>query len=95
VVSYNTNEYRQAPGIIVGCGLMEQKKLVVEILGDALAGSIQYGSSRTVGAKEGYLNFIADDPGYRDFLPADIQEKFNAFMNDIRSGKVDYTVPPL
>ncbi|GHV95929.1 BMP family ABC transporter substrate-binding protein [Spirochaetia bacterium] len=95
VVSYNTNEYQQAPGIIVGCGLMEQKKLVMEILGDALAGSIQYGSSRTVGAKEGYLNFIADDPGYRDFLPADIQEKFNAFMNDIRAGKVDYTVPPL
>ena len=95
VVWYNTNEYSQAPGVIVGCGLMEQKKLVMEILAGALAGNIQYGTSRTIGAKEGYLNFIADDPLYRDSLPAGIREKFDAFMDDIRAGRVDYTVPPL
>jgi simple sugar transport system substrate-binding protein len=95
VVFHNTNEYALAPGIIVGCGLMEQKKLVEEILTDVLAGKIQYGSSRTVGAKDGYLNFIADDPGYINFLPADIQEKFNAFMDDIRAGLIDYTAPSL
>jgi simple sugar transport system substrate-binding protein len=94
VVCYNTNEYSRAPGFIVGCGLMEQKKLVMEILAEKLAGKIQYGESRTVGAKEGYLNFIADDPGYLG-LPADIREKFNAFMDDIRAGRVSYTIPPL
>ena len=95
VVWYNTNEYAQAPGVIVGCGLMEQKKLVMEILSDALAGKIQYGSSRTVGAKEGYLNFIDDDPFYGDSLPAGIREQFGAFMNRIRAGSVDFSVPPL
>jgi simple sugar transport system substrate-binding protein len=95
VVCYNTNEYAQAPGVIVGCGLMEQKKLIMEILSDALAGKIQYGSSRTVGAKEGYLNFIDDDPLYRDSLPSGIREQFGAFMNQIRAGGVDFTVPPL
>jgi simple sugar transport system substrate-binding protein len=95
VVSYNTSEYAQAPGVIVGCGIMEQKKLIMEILADALAGKVQYGQARTVGAKEGYLNFIADDPGYRDYIPADIQQKFDGFMNDIRAGRIDYTAPPL
>ncbi|GHV42671.1 BMP family ABC transporter substrate-binding protein [Spirochaetia bacterium] len=95
VVFHNTNEYKLAPGVIVGCGLMEQKKLTEEILADVLAGKIQYGTSRTVGVKEGYLNFIAGDPGYTGSLPRDIQEKFNAFMNDIRAGRVPYTVPPL
>ena len=94
VVCFNTNEYSLAPGVIVGCGIMEIKKLVIEILTDVLAGKIQYGVSKTVGAKEGYLDFIADDPGYRD-LPADIREKFDAFMNDIRLGRISYTVPPL
>jgi simple sugar transport system substrate-binding protein len=94
-VFFNTGEYKEAPGYIIGCGLMEQKKLVKEILGDALAGNIQYGTARIVGAKEGYLNFIDDDPGYLNYLPEDIQEKFNAFMNDIRAGRVEYTVPPL
>jgi simple sugar transport system substrate-binding protein len=95
VVFYNTGEYDQAPGVIVGCGLMEQKKLVMEILSDALAGKIQYGVSRTVGAKEGYLDFIAGDPGYRDYLPADIREQFDAFMDDIRAGRLEFSVPPL
>jgi simple sugar transport system substrate-binding protein len=95
IVWHNTNEYRQAPGIIVGCGFMGQKKLTAEILADALAGRISYGSSRTVGIREGYLDFIADDPGYTASLPQEIRDKFDSFMNDIRAGRIGYTVPSL
>jgi simple sugar transport system substrate-binding protein len=95
VVFHNTNEYSLAPGVIVGCGLMEQEKLVREILSDALEGKVQYGVSRTVGVKEGYLGFAADDPGYTNSLPQSIRDKFNAFMDDIRAGRVAYTTPPL
>jgi simple sugar transport system substrate-binding protein len=95
VVFHNTNEYRLAPGVIVGCGLMEQEKLVREILSDALEGKVQYGVSRTVGLREGYLGFAADDPGYTDSLPQDIRDKFDAFMDDIRAGRVVYTTPPV
>ena len=95
VVSYNTNEYRLAEGIVVGCGVMRQKKLTMEILDKALAGEITYGISETIGIKEGYLDFIADDPGYRDNLPPDIRRRFETFLNDLRSGRIDYTIPPL
>jgi simple sugar transport system substrate-binding protein len=95
VVFHNTNEYRLAPGVIVGCGLMEQEKLVQEILSDALEGKLQYGVSRTVGLKEGYLGFASDDPAYTNALPQDIRDKFNAFMDDIRAGRVAYTTPSL
>jgi simple sugar transport system substrate-binding protein len=94
-VNFNTNDYSQAPGLIVGCGIMEQKKLVLEILGDVLAGKMQYGTGKTVGVEEGYLNFIFGDFGYRESLPAEIQEQFATFMDDLRSGRVAYTVPPL
>jgi len=94
-VNFNTNDYSQAPGFIVGCGKMEQKKLVKEILADALAGKINYGNSKTVGVKEGYIDFISDDPGYRDYVPAEIQKKFNSFMDDFRAGRIEYTVPAL
>jgi simple sugar transport system substrate-binding protein len=94
-VSFNTNEYNLAPGFIVGCGIMQQKKLVKEILADVLTGKVQYGTTRTVGVKEGYLDFIFDDPGYRDYLPAELQKQFDAFMDDLRAGRVNYTVPPL
>ncbi|MDR0670309.1 MAG: BMP family ABC transporter substrate-binding protein [Treponema sp.] len=95
IVWYNTNEYNLAPGVIVGCGFMGQKKLTEEILADAVAGKIRYGSSRTVGVKEGYLDFIDDDPDYIASLPQDIRDRFGAFMNDVRAGRIAYTVPPL
>jgi simple sugar transport system substrate-binding protein len=95
VVWHNTNEYQLAPGVIVGCGLMEQKKLTEEILADALAGKINYGSSRTVGIREGYLDFIADDPAYAAALPQDIRDAFAVFIGDIRAGRISYTIPPL
>jgi simple sugar transport system substrate-binding protein len=95
VVYHNTNEYAAAPGVILGCGLMEQKKLVIEILEDVMAGKIQYGTSRTVGVREGYLDFIANDPGYTNYVPQDVQQKFNTFMADIKAGKIPYTLPSL
>ncbi|MDR2134818.1 MAG: BMP family ABC transporter substrate-binding protein [Treponema sp.] len=95
VVFHNTNEYGLAPGVIVGCGIMEQKKLTEEILSDVLAGKIRYGTCVTIGVKEGYLGFIADDPGYYDHVPAPVREKFDSFMKDIRAGRVDYAIPPL
>jgi simple sugar transport system substrate-binding protein len=93
VVYHNANEYAMAPGVIIGCGIMEQKKLVQEILADVLAGNIQYGVSRTVGVKEGYLNFIADDPHYINALPQNIRDTFAVFMDDIRAGRIVYTIP--
>ncbi|MDR0602267.1 MAG: BMP family ABC transporter substrate-binding protein [Treponema sp.] len=95
VVFHNTNEYGSAPGVIVGCGIMEQKKLTMEILADALEGKVQYGTSRTVGVREGYLNFIDNDSGYTEYVPPEIREKFDAFMDDIRAGRETYPVPPL
>jgi simple sugar transport system substrate-binding protein len=95
IVWYNTNEYRQAPGIIVGCGLMEQKKLTLEILDDVLAGKMQYGIAQTVGFKEGYLGFASDDPLYIASLPDEIRIKFQLFLDDLREGRVTYTTPSL
>jgi simple sugar transport system substrate-binding protein len=95
VVYHNTNEYAAAPGVIVGCGIMRQKKLVREILASVLDGTIRYGTAETVGIREGYLDFITDDPGYREYLPEAIREKFERFLADMRAGNIAYTLPPL
>ena len=79
IVSYNANEYHLAPGFIVGCGFMEIRKLVIEILEKALAGEIEYGTNQTIGLKEGYLGFEFNGAGYRE-LPDDIKERFERYM---------------
>jgi len=95
IVWYNNNAYFQAPGFIVGCGILEQKKLVMEILQDVVAGNIEYGVSQTIGVKEGYIGFVFDDPGYLENLPLEVRERFESFMNDFRSGRISYTIPSL
>ncbi|MGB4405554.1 MAG: BMP family ABC transporter substrate-binding protein [Sphaerochaeta sp.] len=95
IVFHNSNEYKNAPGYVVGCGSMEQKKLTKEILKNALGGTIEYGTASIVGAQEGYLGFFADDPAYTNNLPESIRVQFNAFMDDIYKGKIAYTLPAL
>jgi len=95
IVWYNINAYSLSPGVIVGCGIMEQKKLIMEILGDVLSGKIQYGISQTLGVKEGYINFLLDDSGYKNYIPSDIREKFEKFLSDFKSGLINYNIPSL
>jgi len=83
VVWYNADAYNLAPGNITGCGIMEQKKLIMEILDDVLAGRMQYGISQSLGVKEGYLGFIFNNPSYEN-LPADIRLKFEIFFNNLQ-----------
>ena len=80
IVCFNSNSYNLAPGIIVGCGIMEQQKLTIEVLGDIVNGRVEYGKAQTIGVENGYLGFIFDDRGYYNYLPAQIREKFETFM---------------
>jgi simple sugar transport system substrate-binding protein len=95
IVWYNTNGYNLAPGLVVGCGTLEQKKLVMEILGSVLEDKIEYGEAETLGIKEGYIDFIFNDPYFQNALPAEIRDKMSKFMDDFRSGRINYTIPPL
>ncbi len=95
IVWYNTNVYNLAPGVVVGCGIMEQKKLVKEILAKAQAGDIQYGVSEMLGVKEGYISFDTKDPMYIQSLPENIRAKFENFLDDLKAGRINYTVPKL
>ncbi|MCL2271211.1 MAG: BMP family ABC transporter substrate-binding protein [Treponema sp.] len=83
IVWYNTSVYDLAPGIILGCGIMEQKKLVMEILSEAVSGKIEYGISQTIGVKEGYLAFDFNNPLYKTGLSSGIRQKFEKFMEEL------------
>jgi simple sugar transport system substrate-binding protein len=95
IVYHNTNEYASAPGHVVGCGSMEQKKLVKEVLSDVLSGTVAYGTASIVGLQEGYLGFFFDDPLYQKTLPESIRTEFASFMQRLQSGDISYTLPAL
>jgi len=94
-VFFNLNEYSQAPGFIVGSGMMMQRELTREAIANFVENNIPFGTSVELGVREGYIDFIFDDPGFRNHVPADIQEKMANFMDDFRAGRIEFTVPPL
>jgi simple sugar transport system substrate-binding protein len=95
VVSHNISEYETARGVIVGCGVIEQKRLVEEILAEALARRTAWGTAKTVGIKDGYVSFDSGNAGYTAYIPEEIRKKFGAFLSDMKAGKIAYTLPPL
>jgi len=82
IVWYNIDAYALAPDVIVGCGLMEQKKLTIEVLNSVKNGTVQYGNAEVLGIGDGYLGFVFDNNAYTE-LPKNIREKFEDFMNNL------------
>ena len=80
--------YKLAPGTVIGCAVLRQEKLVYERVKTLLAqgpGSKLYGTADIVGAKEGYVDFAADDPSYQN-LPASVRAALDAQVAKLKSG---------
>jgi simple sugar transport system substrate-binding protein len=82
VVWYNIDAYNLAPGVIVGCGVMEQKKLTIEVLNSVMNNTIQYGKADVLGIRDGYLGFVFENDSYKN-LPKDIRDNFEDFMKNL------------
>ena len=94
MVAYDNNQYADAPGTILGCGQLGLGRLTEEVILKAVKGNVPYGEAAVLGLKEGYLDFIFDDPGYRDYLPQDIRDKFETFFEKLKSGEIPINTPP-
>lgn len=95
IVFHNSNEYKAAPGYVIGSGSMEQKKLAIDIVNNVMNGDVEYGKASIGGLKEGYIGFFFDDPLYISSLPKDIRDNFKAFMEKLTEREIPYTLPSL
>lgn len=95
VMYWDDNAYAQAPGVIAGCGSLNQDQLVYEVVMYAIEGMIEYGTGTVVSTSEGYIEFITDDPNYSETVPAGIREKQQEIIDAIKSGDLILEVPEL
>jgi riboflavin transport system substrate-binding protein len=89
--------YRLAPGTVIGCAVLRQDRLVYERVKVLLAqgsSSSLYGKAEIVGAKEGYVDFAADDPSYKH-LPAAARAALDAEVKKLHSGAIAFPVTGL
>ena len=95
VMFWDDNAYGKAPGVIAGCGILHQTKLVYEVVVDAINGKIEYGTGTKLHTRDGYIEFATDDPDYINTVPADLREKLQTVFDSIYSGSLVLEVPEL
>ena len=93
VVMWDSNEYARVPGTVAGSGALAQERLVYEEVSRAVAGELEFGTARVVSLAEGYVEFITDDPHYRDTVPQALRDRQDQVIASIKEGSLKLDVP--
>lgn len=88
IVFHNDNIYNQAPGVVLGCGAMNQDKLALKILEDAYNNNINWGQAEIESIDSGFIDFYSDDPIFIENLPESIRLDFISWLDNVRNGNI-------
>lgn len=88
VLWYDSNGYAIEPGVIIGSGVLREDKAAAELTSRAIEGTLKRGTAITAGAKEGYIDFVDDDPNYEKYVPVAIREQMAELLKDMRDGTI-------
>lgn len=90
---YDTTGYQEAPGIVLGSGLLRQDKGAYEMVKGLLSGTVERGTTTRVGIREGYIGFDTEDSLYQENLPREIRKKMEDLLNRFASGEIKLPMP--
>jgi len=92
VVVFDGNDFARAPKNILGCTVLHQDRLACEKTMAAIAGTLKFGTADIVGMKDGYIEFLENDPAYLASVPRALRSRMQKVVADIKSGKLVLTV---
>ena len=95
VLFVDANEYKIAPGTIVGCAVLAQTRATYERVKMAIEGSLEFGTAEIVHTRDGYVDFADQDPAYVDNVPKDVRDKMAELLKKMRSGEFSLEPPKL
>jgi basic membrane lipoprotein Med (substrate-binding protein (PBP1-ABC) superfamily) len=95
VLFVDSNEYKIAPGTIVGCAVLNQARATYERVKMAIEGTLEYGKAEIVNTREGYVDFADQDPAYLDNVPKAVRDKMAELLKKMRSGEFSLEPPRL
>jgi simple sugar transport system substrate-binding protein len=86
VIWFDTNAYAARPGIIAGCSILRQEKAAYDKTLAWLRDELPLGVCEKAGVRDGYVDFVDDDPRYFEAVSAPVREKQAAMLEKLRSG---------
>ncbi len=91
---FDDNGYAKAKGYVISSSEMKQKKLAYEQTLNFINGTLHEGAADTLGIKDGYVNFISDDPVYLETVPEEIRNKQEILIKKIMDGSLNLSIKP-
>lgn len=84
IIHFDNNGYAKAPGIVLGSTVIKQKELTYKLVKDFINGDLPFGKGETFSAKDGFIDFIEDDPLYQQYVPDDLKEQMHKVIQQIK-----------
>ena len=85
---FDNNGFDKAPGHIISSTVMKQQELSAIMTTEFLNGKTGWGTAKMLGVKDGFVDFIQDDPLYVSTVPANVRSKMAALVDSIRDGSL-------
>ncbi|MBN2617357.1 MAG: BMP family ABC transporter substrate-binding protein [Spirochaetales bacterium] len=84
IIHFDSNGYSKAPGTVVGSTIIRQKELTYKLVKMYLENTLPFGKAEVFSAKDGYIDFIQDDPLYQENVPEEIKSKMKTIVEKIK-----------
>jgi simple sugar transport system substrate-binding protein len=88
IIWVDTNGYAIRPGTVIGSTILHQDTAAYEKTKLYLEGNLPFGKAEMLGVREGFVDFVEDDPLYLSSVSEDVREKQAAMIESIRTGKL-------
>lgn len=85
---FDNNGFAYAPGTVISSSTMNQKELASLYTSEFLKGNFNGGQAKMFGMKDGFVDFIQDDPNYLSTVPQDVQKKMAELVDGIKNGTI-------
>jgi basic membrane lipoprotein Med (substrate-binding protein (PBP1-ABC) superfamily) len=88
VLWYDSPGYDYAPGTVLGSSVVNIDSLTTEMVSSAIAGSLEYGSTRYAGIAEEAVDYARNNEAYVNFVPADIRAAMDELIMRVKNGEL-------
>lgn len=89
VLWYDSDGYGMEKDVVAGSGVINQDKAAHVLLKAAVEGKLEFGTAKTVGVKDGYVDYLIDSPAFKALVSPQSQTEFAAVLAKIRSGELN------
>ncbi len=86
---FDNNGFDKAPGHIISSTVMKQQELSAIMTTTFLNGKTEWGTAKMLGVKDGFVDFVQDDPLYEETVPANIRVQMAKLVDSIKDGSLE------